>query len=103
MYAVVRTGSKQVRVTPGHAVRVEKLPGEVGESIELDQVLLVGGEGETRIGAPLVEGAKVVGTITDQGLGPKLTNFKFKRRKRYRRKMGHRQQYTEIRVDSIVS
>jgi large subunit ribosomal protein L21 len=103
MYAVVRTGSKQVRVTPGHPVRVEKLPGAVGESIELDQVLLVGGEGETRIGTPLVEGAKVVGTITDQGLGPKLINFKMKRRKRYRRKMGHRQQYTEIRVDSIVS
>jgi large subunit ribosomal protein L21 len=103
MYAVVRTGGKQVRVTPGRAVRVEKLPGAVGESIELDQVLLVGGEGEARIGTPLVAGAKVVGTITDQGRGPKLTGFKMKRRKRYRRKMGHRQQYTEIRVDSIVS
>jgi large subunit ribosomal protein L21 len=103
MYAVVRTGGKQVRVTPGRAVRVEKLPGAVGESIELDQVLLVGGEGETRVGTPLVEGVKVVGTITDQGRGPKLTVFKMKRRKGYRRKMGHRQDYTEIRVDSIES
>ena len=101
MYAVVRTGGKQVRVTPGNAVRVEKLPGAVGESIELDQVLLVGGEGETRVGTPLVEGVKVVGTITDQGRGPKLTVFKMKRRKGYRRKMGHRQDYTEIRVDAI--
>ena len=101
MYAVVRTGGKQVRVTPGYAVRVEKLPGAVGESIELDQVLLVGGEGETRVGTPLVEGVKVVGTITDQGRGPKIIVFKMKRRKGYRRKMGHRQDYTEIRVDSI--
>ena len=103
MYAVVRTGGKQVRVTPGNAVRVEKLPGAVGESIELDQVLLVGGEGETRVGTPLVEGVKVVGTITDQGRGPKIIVFKMKRRKGYRRKMGHRQDYTEIRVDSIES
>jgi large subunit ribosomal protein L21 len=103
MYAVVRTGGKQVRVTPGHAVRVEKLPGEVGEPVELDQVLLVGGNGETRVGTPLVEGVKVVGTITDQGRGPKIIVFKMKRRKGYRRKMGHRQDYTEIRVDSIES
>ena len=103
MYAVVRTGGKQVRVMPGHAVRVEKLPGAVGESIELDQVLLVGGEGETRVGTPLVDGVKVVGTITDQGRGPKITVFKMKRRKGYRRKMGHRQDYTEIRFDSIES
>jgi len=103
MYAVVRTGGKQVRVTPGRAVRVEKLPGAVGESIELDQVLLVGGEGETRVGTPLVEGVKIVGTITDQGRAPKITVFKMKRRKGYRRKTGHRQDYTEIRVDSIES
>lgn len=103
MYAVIRTGGKQMRVTPGHSVRVEKLPGAVGEPIELDQVLLVGGAGETRVGTPLVEGVKVKGTITDQGRGPKITVFKMKRRKGYRRKMGHRQDYTEIRVDSIES
>jgi len=103
MYAVVRTGGKQMRVMPGRSVRVEKLPGAVGEPIELDQVLLVGGEGETRVGTPLLEGVKVVGTITDQGRGPKIIVFKMKRRKGYRRKMGHRQDYTEIRVDSIES
>ena len=101
MYAVVRTGGKQVRMTPGAAVRVEKLPGEVGDAIELGDVLLVGGEGETRIGTPVVDGAKVVGKITAQGRGPKITVFKMKRRKGYRRKAGHRQDYTEILVDKI--
>ncbi len=101
MYAVVRTGGKQFRVEPGEAVRVEKLEGSVGDSIELSEVLLVGAEDGTKIGTPLVAGAKVVGTITAQGRGPKLTIFKMKRRKGYRRKAGHRQSYTEIRVDKI--
>jgi len=101
MYAVVRTGGKQVRVEPGARIRVEKLAGEVGEAIELDDVLLVGGDGDLKIGTPVVEGAKVVGTITAQGRHPKITVFKMKRRKGYRRKQGHRQDYTEIQVDSI--
>ena len=101
MYAVVRSGGKQVRVEPGSSVRVEKLPGEVGDAVELSDVLLVGGEGEPRIGTPLVEGAKAVGTITAQARGPKITIFKMKRRKGYRRKAGHRQTYTEIHVDRI--
>jgi len=101
MYAVVRTGGKQVRVAPGDAVRVEKLDGAIGDRIELPEVLLVGGEGDARIGTPLVEGAKVVGTITAQGRGEKITVFKMKRRKGYRRKTGHRQLYTEVRVDEI--
>ncbi len=101
MYAVVRTGGKQVRVAPGESVRVEKLAGAIGDTVELDEVLLLGGEGDARIGTPLVEGAKVVGTITDQARGPKLTIFKMKRRKGYRRKAGHRQPYTEIRVDRV--
>jgi large subunit ribosomal protein L21 len=101
MYAVVRTGGKQVRLSPGSSVRVESLPGSVGDAVELDQVLLVGGEGDTRVGAPLVDGAKVVGTIVAQGRGPKITVFKMKRRKGYRRKQGHRQNFTEIRVDKI--
>jgi large subunit ribosomal protein L21 len=101
MYAVVRTGGKQVRMTPGEAVRVESLPGQVGETIELGEVLLVGGEGSPRVGTPLVDGAKVVGTITAQDRHPKITVFKMKRRKGYRRKQGHRQGYTEIRVESI--
>ncbi|MGH0036171.1 MAG: 50S ribosomal protein L21 [Myxococcota bacterium] len=101
MYAVVRTGGKQVRVEPGASVRVEKLPGEVGDEIALGEVLLVGGEGDLKIGTPLVDGARVVGVITDQGRGPKITIFKAKRRKQYRRKQGHRQAYTEIRVDRV--
>ncbi len=101
MFAVVRTGGKQLRVAPGESVRVEKLAGAIGDTVELDEVLLVGGEGDARIGTPLVEGAKVVGTITDQARGPKLTIFKMKRRKGYRRKAGHRQPYTEIRVDQV--
>jgi large subunit ribosomal protein L21 len=101
MYAVVRTGGKQVRLAPGRAVRVERLPGEVGAKISFDEVLVVGGEGEPRVGRPLVAGARVVGTITRQGRGPKLTVFKSKRRKNYRRKQGHRQEYTEVRVEAI--
>jgi large subunit ribosomal protein L21 len=101
MYAVVRTGGKQVRVAPGQAVRVEKLPGAVGERVAFDQVLLVGGEGEARLGRPLVAGARVVGTITRQGRARKLVIFKSKRRKNYRRKQGHRQSFTEVRVEEI--
>ena len=101
MYAVVKTGGKQVRVTPGQAVRVEKLAGAVGDRVEFAEVLLVGGEGEPKVGTPLVEGANVTGTITAQDRGPKITVFKMKRRKRYRRKQGHRQWYTEVRVESI--
>jgi large subunit ribosomal protein L21 len=101
MYAVVRTGGKQVRVAPGESVRVEKLEGAVGDPVELNEVLLVGGDEGARIGTPLVEGAKVMATIAAQGRGPKLVIFKMKRRKGYRRKRGHRQSYTEIRVDGI--
>ncbi len=102
MYAVVRTGGKQFRVAPGESVRVEKLPGGVGDTVELAEVLLVAGDGGAeKLGTPLVPGAKVVGTIVAQGKGAKLTIFKMKRRKGYRRKYGHRQLYTEIRVDRI--
>ncbi len=101
MYAVVKTGGKQVRMTPGEAIRVEKLAGDVGQEIELDDVLLVAGDEGLKIGQPKVEGAKVVGTITAQARHPKITVFKMKRRKGYRRKAGHRQSYTEILVDRI--
>ncbi len=101
MYAVIRTGGKQARVTPGESIRVEKLEGSVGDNVELAEVLLIGGEGEARVGTPLLAGAKVVGTITAQGRHPKITIFKMKRRKGYRRKNGHRQAYTEVRVDRI--
>ena len=101
MYAVVRTGGKQVRVTPGQSVRVEKLAGEIGEKITIDDVLLIGGDGDVKVGTPKLEGAKVVGTITAQDRHAKLTVFKMKRRTGYRRKAGHRQSYTEIRIDEI--
>jgi large subunit ribosomal protein L21 len=101
MYAVVRTGGRQFRVAQGESVRVEKLPGEVGDSVELSEVLLIGDGDEPRVGAPLVAGARVVGTIVAQGKAAKLTMFKMKRRKGYRRKYGHRQRYTEIRVERI--
>ena len=101
MYAVVRTGGKQHRVSPGQSLRVEKIRGEVGDTIELGDVLMVGGDGEARVGTPVVDGVKVVGTITDQGRGAKIRIFKLKRRKNYRRHAGHRQLYTEILVDRI--
>lgn len=101
MYAVVRTGGKQVRMSPGESVRIEKLPGDVGATVELDDVLLVGGEGEPRVGTPVVDGAKVVATIMAQGRGPKIRVFKMKRRKNYSRRQGHRQRYTEIQIDKI--
>ena len=101
MYAVIRSGGKQMRVIPGQSIQVEKLPGEVGDTVELAEVLMVAGEGDARIGTPLVDGVVAIGTITSQGKGPKITIFKMKRRKGYRRKTGHRQQYTEICVDRI--
>ena len=103
MYAVVRSGSKQYRIEPGQRVRVERLAGAVGDTVELGEVLLVGGEGAAKIGKPLLAGAKAVGKIVGQGRGPKLLLFKMKRRKNYRRKQGHRQSFTEILVDRIES
>ena len=103
MYAVVRSGGKQYRVSPGGSVRVEKLDGEVGSKVTLDEVLMIGGEGDVKIGTPTVDGASVSGTITAQGRGPKIRVFKMKRRKGYRRTQGHRQDYTEIRIDGISS
>lgn len=99
--AIVRTGGKQYRVEPGALVRVEKLDGDVGTRVELGEVLLVGKGEQARVGAPLVSGAKVTGTITAQGRGPKLIVYKFRRRKNYRRKQGHRQYFTEIKIDEI--
>ena len=101
MYAVIRSGGKQYRVSQGGSLRVEKLPGEVGSSITLDDVLMIGGDGDVKIGTPKVDGAQISGTIVAQGRGQKLRIFKMKRRKGYRRTQGHRQDYTEIRVDEI--
>ena len=101
MYAVVRSGGKQYRVSPGGSVRVEKLSGEVGSKVTLDEVLMIGGEGDVKIGTPTVDGASVSGTIMAQGRGDKIRVFKMKRRKGYRRTQGHRQDYTEIAIDGI--
>ena len=103
MYAVIKTGGKQYRVSPGDSIDVEKLPYEVGEQIELDQVLLVANGSGTKIGQPLVEGAKVKATVTRQVKGRKVIVFKYHSSKRYRRKRGHRQHYTRLRIDEIVA
>jgi large subunit ribosomal protein L21 len=100
MYAVIRTGGKQYRVSEGQRLRVEKLPGEVGDKLELDEVLMLGGE-KVAVGAPLVTGAKVSAEIVAQGKHKKVIVFKIKRRKNYRRRAGHRQPYTELKVTGI--
>ena len=103
MYAVIKTGGKQYRVSPGDSIDVEKLPFEVGEQIELDQVLLVVNGSGAEIGQPLVKGAKVKATVTRQAKGRKVIIYKYRSSKRYRRKKGHRQHYTRLRIDEIVN
>ena len=103
MYAVIRTGGKQYRVSPGDTIDVEKLPYEVGERIELDEVLLVANGPKAEIGRPMVEGAKVKATVTRQARDRKVIVFKYRPSKRYRRKKGHRQHYTRLRIDEIVA
>ena len=105
MYAVIRSGGKQYRVASGQVVKVERLDGEVGDTIAFDQVLMVGGEqddGEPKIGSPLVEGAQVTAEVLEQGKGPKVIVFKKKRRKNYRRTRGHRQFQTVLRIRDIA-
>ena len=102
MYAVVRSGGRQYRVQEGDQFLVEKLPVEVGQQIVLDEVLLVANGDEVKIGTPLVEGAKVLATVLAQEKGPKIRIFKYRPKQRYRRRMGHRQVYTRLRVDEIV-
>jgi len=101
MYAVIRTGGKQYRVAEGEKVRVEKLPGEKGDTVTFDQVLLVGGGDKPKVGRPLVKGASVKAEITAQDRDRKIVVFKLRRRKGYRRKAGHRQPFTEIRITGI--
>jgi large subunit ribosomal protein L21 len=100
MYAVIKTGGKQYRVTEGDRLRVEKLAGEVGGTVELDEVLMLGGDAP-KIGKPTVPGAKVVAEIVAQDRAKKIIVFKIKRRKNYRRKSGHRQPFTELRIKAI--
>jgi large subunit ribosomal protein L21 len=103
MFAVVKTGGKQYKVAPGEKLKVERIVADVGAEVTLDQVLMIG-EGESvRVGQPIVEGAAVKATVVSQGRGDKVKIFKMRRRKHYQKHQGHRQGYTELRIDSIAS
>ena len=102
MYAVVKTGGKQYRVVAGEKLKVEQLPADVGAEVILDQVLMVG-EGESvRLGQPMLAGASVKATVLSHGRGEKVKIFKMRRRKHYQKHQGHRQGYTELKIDAIV-
>lgn len=101
MYAVIKTGGKQYRITAGQKLKIEQIPADIGQEISLDQALSVG-EGEAlQIGAPFVAGAVVKATVLAQGRHDKIKIFKMRRRKHYRKTQGHRQNYTEIRIEAI--
>ena len=102
MYAVIKTGGKQYRVTPGEKIKIEQIPADVGAQIVLDQVLMVSDGDAVTLGNPLVAGAKVQATVLAHGRGNKVKIFKLRRRKHYQKTQGHRQNYTEIRVDAIA-
>lgn len=103
MYAVIKTGGKQYRVEPGAKLRVETLEVEAGSSIALDQVLMIGDGDIVSVGTPLLAGASVKATVVAHGRGEKVRIFKMRRRKHYQKRMGHRQNYTEIQIESIDS
>ncbi|MBZ0117884.1 MAG: 50S ribosomal protein L21 [Sandaracinaceae bacterium] len=102
MYAVIRTGGKQYRVAQGDRIRVEKLAGDVGSEIAFDEVLMLGGD-KVAVGTPLVSGAKVTAKIVAQDRAKKVIVFKYRRRKNYRRKNGHRQPYTELQITGVTA
>lgn len=103
MYAYFRTGGKQFRAEPGSRVRIPSLDAEEGETVTFDEVLLASDGDEVSIGEPLVDGAQVEAEVVRHGKDDKIVVFKRKRRKKYRRKQGHRQKFTEIRIDEIVT
>lgn len=103
MYAIVECGGRQYRAEEGHSFEVEKLPYEVGEKIELDKVLLLANGEDISVGQPAVDGALVKATVVEQYRGKKIFVWKYRPRKRYRHRQGHRQYYTRIRVDEIVT
>ena len=103
MYAVIKTGGKQYRVTAGEKLKVEQIPADVGSQITIDQVFMVG-EGESvKIGTPVVAGATVKCTVVSHGRHDKVKIFKMRRRKHYQKRQGHRQNYTELRIDTIAA
>jgi large subunit ribosomal protein L21 len=101
MYAVIKTGGKQYRVNQGDTLKIESVAGDVGSAIVLDQVLMVGDGDKVSVGRPLLSGASVSATIVSTGRHDKVTIFKMRRRKHYQKHQGHRQNYTEIRIDGI--
>jgi len=101
MFAVVHTGGKQYKVSEGDVIQIEKLDGEVGALIKLDKVLIVGEGDQVRLGSPFVAGCVVTGEVTGQSKGPKIIVFKKRRRKNYRRKNGHRQLFTSVKITAI--
>ena len=102
MYAVIQTGGKQYRVKSGEQIKVELLPAQVGAAVSFDRVLMLGEGDGARVGTPFVKGAAVKATVVAQGRGEKLRIFKLRRRKHYQKSQGHRQSYTEVRIDEIV-
>ncbi len=101
MYAIIRSGGKQYRAEVGSTIDVDRLPNEIGDSIDIADVLLVANEDKTMIGQPTLEGAKVSVTVVDQFRGKKIIVYKYRQRTNYRRKQGHRQYYTRLRIDDI--
>jgi len=101
MYAVIKTGGKQYRVSEGDLLKVEKIDGEKGSIVSFNEVLMVSKDDDIRIGRPFVEGAVVLGEIMDNAKGPKITIFKMKRRKGFRKKTGHRQSLTSLKIKEI--
>lgn len=101
MYAVVKTGGKQYQVEEGNILRVELLPNEAGQTFEINEVLMIGGVDDVKVGTPTVEGAKVVFEVVGMVKGPKINGFKYKAKKNYRKHFGHRQKYTVLKVQSI--
>ncbi|OXR50776.1 50S ribosomal protein L21 [Pusillimonas sp. T2] len=101
MYAVIKTGGKQYRVVAGQKLKVEQIPADIGQEISLDQVLSVGEGDQLKIGTPLVPGAVVKATVLAQGRHDKVKIFKMRRRKHYQKRQGHRQNYTELRIDTV--
>lgn len=101
MYAVIKTGGKQYRVSAGEKIKVEQIPADVGAEISLDQVLMIGAGETVKIGAPLLSGVTVTAKVISQGRHPKVKIFKMRRRKHYQKHQGHRQNYTEIEIGAI--
>jgi large subunit ribosomal protein L21 len=102
MFAIIKSGGKQYRVEPGAQLRVESLKAEVGAAVSFAEVLFIGDGENVKVGAPLVSGAQVKGTVVSHGRGDKVKIFKLRRRKHYQKTQGHRQNYTEVRIDDIL-